>query len=89
MAVTLCSIQLGPAVAFEFLFELEGVTDFLEFDLNNLVILVTVGVAVSQDCVGLLNPSVGDEPPWRLWNEPEEAQLKDGGESLSDSRCSP
>ena len=89
MAIALGLDKLGPTVALELLLELDGVLDLLELEQNNLVIKVAVSVDVSKDAVGLLDAALGNHPSRRLRDEPDKAQLEDGGESLNEGRHTP
>jgi hypothetical protein len=44
VTVPFCLPQLSPGIAFEFLFQLKGFSDFLEFQLNNFILLCNKSV---------------------------------------------
>lgn len=89
VAVTLGLDELAPAVALEFLLELDGVLDLLELDLHDLIVEVAVGVNLGEGLVSLLNLAVGNHPARRLGDEPDEAQLQEGRKSLDKGRHAP
>ena len=89
VTVTLGADELLPAVTLELGLHLESVLDLLKLENNDLVVEVTVGVDVRENLVGTLLVTLADVPSWRLWNEPDEAELEEGWESLNDGWDSP
>jgi len=61
----------------------------LHLELNNLILVVTVGVVLCQDAKSLLRLATRDEETRRLINNPYEDELKDGRESLDEGRYTP
>jgi len=61
----------------------------LHLELNNLILVVTVGVALCQDAESLLRLATRDEETRGLINNPHEDELKDGRESLDEGRHTP
>jgi hypothetical protein len=51
-------------------------------ELDGRVVDVAVGVVLAENCESFLVPLLRDQPSWALWNEPDESELDDGGESL-------
>jgi hypothetical protein len=56
--VALGADQLHPAVALEFLFKADSLLDLVHFQLNNLVLLISIRVTVGQhlQCLLILTP---------------------------------
>jgi hypothetical protein len=65
-------------------FETESLLDLGVFKLDSGVVDVAVGVVLSEHLKGLLVPLLGDQPTWRLWDEPDESKLDDGRSSLGE-----
>jgi hypothetical protein len=82
-AVTLCLEEFNPSVALEFLLELDSVTDFTVFDLDELILNVSASVCLGEGLKSLLISTFGDEPTWRFWDHPDGDQLDDGRSSLN------
>lgn len=76
MAVARGFEELEPAVAFEFLLQGEGLADLTIFDLHELVVHISTGVAFAKDLKGLFVLALGDEVAGRLGNEPACVSLK-------------
>jgi hypothetical protein len=54
-------------------FQLDRFLDLEELELDERVVLLSVGVVSSQDHKGFLLAAFGNEPPRRLWDEEERA----------------
>ena len=89
MAVALGLNQFSPRVAFEFLFQLERVADFLHLELYHLVLSIAIGVALGERVQSLLVAALGNVETGRLRHEPDESQLKKRWESLHERRGTP
>lgn len=89
VAVTLGLEQLNPSVLLELLLESDGFTDFLVFDLDELVISVTASVCLGEDVECLLVLALLNEVTWRFRDEPDGEQLDAGRSSLNNRWDSP
>jgi hypothetical protein len=69
--------------------EAEGLFDLSEFELNRSVVGITVGVVLGEDRKGFLVPLFGDQPTWRLGDEPDSSQLDEGRRGLGKSGNAP
>jgi len=63
--------------------------DLLHLELDNLVLVVTVGVALGENSQSLLRLAAGDEEARRLVYDPDEDELEDRRESLADGGNAP
>jgi len=79
VAVTLCLPEDRPALRLELLLELESGVDFLDFELDELVLLVSIGVGPGEDVKSLFRFTLGDEETGRFVDEPDEDKLEDRG----------
>lgn len=89
MSVSLRLEQLLPTVTLKFLFKSNGLLNFSEFELYNLIIWVSSSVTVGEGFQSLLGLPLGAVPTWRLRNKPDEANLKKRRECLDQRWCSP
>jgi len=69
--------------------EAESLFDFSKLELNCIVVGITVGMVLGKDVKGFLVSLLGNQPTWRLGNEPDGGQLDDGRRSLGKSRNTP
>ena len=69
--------------------EFEGSLDFLILVLDDTIIFVTIGVIVGQSAQSLSIATFADEPTGGLWDKDDEADLKDGGDTLQEGRKTP
>jgi hypothetical protein len=70
MAVTSSGPEFSPVVALEFLLELNGLLDLIEFDVDQFIVFISLGMHVSQDLLCLLQSALGDEPTGRFGDSP-------------------
>ena len=89
MAVAFGLPKLGPARALVFLLHLDCVANLLDFENDELIVHVSVGVALCKNLVSLLHLALGDQPSGRLRYGPDENELEDGWESHDKGRSSP
>jgi hypothetical protein len=62
--------HLEPTVAFELLFELDGLVDLLVFDLDEFVVYIAPTMSFCKDAESLLILPFGNEETWGLWYKP-------------------
>lgn len=67
----------------------DSLLDLGKLKLNCGVVDVTVGVVLAEDVESLVVPVLGDQPTWRLWDEPDEGQLDNGWKSLGEGWNTP
>jgi len=89
VAVTLCLPEDSPALRLELLLELKCGVNLLDFELDQLVLLVTVRVGPCEDVESLFGFTLGDEETGRFVNQPDEDKLEDRGQSLHERRDAP
>ncbi len=89
VAVALGSDEFLPAIALEFLLKADGVTDLREFELDQLVIQVAVGMDVCENFVRLLITALRQEVARRFWDEEHEGDLQERWECLDDCGGTP
>lgn len=68
--------QFEPTVAFKLLLELDRLLNLEHLELNHLVLLVPVCMAVGEDFQRLLVLPLGDQESRRFRNEPDEEKLQ-------------
>lgn len=89
MAVAGRRPELTPRSLFVLLLERDGLLDLVILNIDQLVILVTRGVVLGQDSLGLSMLALGDQPPWRFWNEPDEEDLEQRRDRLQEAGHAP
>ena len=72
-----------------FEFESQGFLDFAELEGNCCVLLVTIGVVIGEDSLGLFITLLGDEPTRRFWDPVDECELNQGRHALEKCESSP
>jgi hypothetical protein len=88
-AVTAGSPKFSIRSLSDFLFLKNGLSNFTVFQLNKVIILITVGVELGKDTKSFLITTLADEPTGRFFIEPDREKLNDRGESLNEGRNSP
>jgi len=81
-------VQIAAGVLV-FEFESQGFLDFAELEGNCCVLLVTIGMVMGEDSLGLLITLLGDEPTWRFWDPVDECELDQGRQALKKGKGSP
>lgn len=89
VAVTLCLPENRPALSLELLLELESGVDLLDFELDQLVLLISIRVGPCEDVKSLFGFTLGDEETGRFVDEPDEDELEDRRQGLYERRDSP
>lgn len=81
--------KFEPAIAFDLFFDSDGVPNLDVLELNELIVLIAVGVYFGKDFETLLFLAMCDTPSGRLRNEPDETNLEQRWSGLDDSRDTP
>ena len=89
VAVSLCLPKDSPALSLELLLELESGVNLLDLELDELILLVAIGVGLCEDVESLFGFTLGDEETGRFVDEPDEDELEDRGECLYKRRNTP
>lgn len=89
MAVAGCRPELAPRGLLVLLLEGDGLLDLVVLNGDQLIVLVTRGVVLGQDRLGLCVFPLGDQPSWRLRNEPDEEDLEQRRDRLQETGDAP
>jgi len=80
--VTRGTEEVEPGSAFGLSFELNGFLDFVEFEVDERVILFSSSVVLGENPSGLSLAAFADQPSRGFWDQPDEQDLDDGGQTL-------
>jgi len=89
VAVTLGGEKNCDALFVEFSFEGKSFFDFDEFVTDEIIVEVTIGVVLGKNGESLFVTVTRDQPTWRFWDEPDEANHDTGWAGLEDRWSSP
>lgn len=89
MAVAGRRPELTPRSLLVLLLERDGLLDLVILNIDQLIILVTRGVVLGQDSLGLGVLPLGDQPSRRFRDEPDEEDLEQRRDRLQEAGHAP
>lgn len=89
MAVAGRRPELTPCGLLVLLLERDGLLDLVVLNGDQLVVIVTRGMVLGQDSLGLRVFPLGDQPPRRFRDEPDEEDLEERRDGLQETGYPP